>query len=180
MATTRSRPRADAGHWVTVSAAGGFIAGISFILFEMVVSALISGPQAFWGPLRAISAIALGPAALEPMYSLALVVIVGLLVHFVLATLFGALFGVLVSASIGVWPDMLRKPWTVIVGATIYGFLLWPVNFYLIAPAASLVWFSTANAAVQFFAHTFFYGTVLGVAVGWLIAQRRTLARSRL
>lgn len=42
------------------------------------------------------------------------------------------------------------------------GLPLWLVNFYIIAPAV-FPWFTNANPVVQFLAHTFFFGTALGI-----------------
>jgi hypothetical protein len=42
------------------------------------------------------------------------------------------------------------------------GFALWIVNFYVIAPFA-FPWYAMANPVVQFLAHTFFFGTALGL-----------------
>lgn len=43
----------------------------------------------------------------------------------------------------------------------VFGLLLWVVNFYLISPLA-FPWFAMASPLVQFLAHTFFFGAVLG------------------
>jgi hypothetical protein len=44
----------------------------------------------------------------------------------------------------------------------VLGLPLWLVNFYIIAPAV-FPWFTNANPVVQFLAHTFFFGTALGI-----------------
>ena len=51
-----------------------------------------------------------------------------------------------------------------------YGLVLWLVNFYVIAPAA-FPWFGMANPVVQFIAHVFFFGAVLGYYLGNRFAQ---------
>jgi uncharacterized membrane protein len=48
----------------------GFMAGLLFALFEMIAAALMQNPNSLFMPLRMIGAIVLGPAALEPTYSL--------------------------------------------------------------------------------------------------------------
>ena len=50
--------------------------------------------------------------------------------------------------------------------ATLFGLLLWIVNFYAISPVA-FPWFGMANPIVQFLAHTFFYGATLGLLFVW-------------
>lgn len=51
-------------------AVAGVVAGLVFAAFEMLASAFIAGAEAFFMPLRMIGAIALGPEALDPGYSL--------------------------------------------------------------------------------------------------------------
>jgi hypothetical protein len=139
-------------------ALGGIAAGIVFAMFEMIVSAFMMGPAAFFMPLRMIGAILVGPAALEPGYSLWMAGVAGLVVHVVLAVIYGGVFALVfgglrsASADIG-------------IGA-LYGFALWLLNFYVIAPAA-FPWFTQADPLVQFVAHTFFFGAVLGWYAWW-------------
>jgi hypothetical protein len=51
--------------------------------------------------------------------------------------------------------------------ATVFGLVLWLVNFYVIAPVL-FPWFLMSPPPVQFLAHTIFFGTALGL----LIASR--------
>lgn len=139
-------------------AIGGVLAGVVFAMFEMIVSAVMMGGDAFFMPLRMIGAILLGPGALDPTYSLWGAGLAGIIVHVVLAMIYGGIFalvfGGLRSANIDIG-----------VGAA-YGFALWLINFYLIAPMA-FPWFTEANPVVQVIAHTFFFGAVLGWYVWW-------------
>jgi hypothetical protein len=134
-------------------AVAGIIAGIVFALFEMVVSASMMGADVFFMPLRMIGAIALGPQALDPSYSLVTAAIAGVVVHLILAVIYGLIFGEIAT--------MLRGSTAFVVAGSVFGFALWLINFYLIAPAA-FPWFTEANPLVQFIAHTFFFGSVLG------------------
>lgn len=137
----------------------GIIAGISFIIFELVIAG-ITGPSAAM-PLRAISAIVLGPGALEPSIHVAVAVIVGLIVHFILS----AIFGLVLSVVIGIIRPLSNNRGMLLLSATVYGLFLWIINFYVIAPQ-TFPWFTESNPVVQFFAHTFFYGSVLGLLLG--------------
>jgi hypothetical protein len=130
----------------------GAIAGIVFALFEMIMAAALKG--AFFGPLRMISGIALGKEALQPSYGLATAVSVGSTVHMIDAIVFGVFFGLIMAAV-----PMLARSTATLVGATsVYGLVLWLVNFYLIAPAVGWNWFpAMTNPVVQFC-----FGTVLG------------------
>jgi hypothetical protein len=158
-ATQEIRQETVAGRWVNQGIAGGIVAGIVFAFFQMVVAVLMMGPGAFFLPLRMIGAMVLGQQALDPSYDQVLATLTGLIVHLVLSAGFGAGFGKL-GASIATLPH----PAAVLpAAASVYGLLLWLVNFYVIAPAAGWHWFpDDTHAVVQFLAHTFSFGTTLG------------------
>ncbi len=138
---------------------GGIIAGLVFAAYEMIAAAAMMGMEAFFMPLRMIGAIVLGTAALDPSYSIWVAGLAGLVVHVVLAVIYGAVFAMIFGG--------FRSAADIAIGAA-YGFALWLINFYLIAPAA-FPWFTEANAMVQFTAHTFFFGAVLG----WYVWRAR-------
>lgn len=144
---------------------GGIVAGLVFAAFEMIVSAMMMGGAAFFMPLRMIGAIVLGAAALEPTYSLWAAGLAGLIVHVVLAVIYGGIFATLFGG--------LRSAVADIATGAAYGLALWLVNFYVIAPIA-FPWFTEANPVVQFIAHTFFFGAVLG----WYVWQARRRAET--
>lgn len=146
-------------------AIAGIVAGIVFAAFEMIVSALMMGAQAFFMPLRMIGAIALGAEALDPAYPLLTAIVAGILVHVVLSVIYGVIFGEIAA--------MLRGPTAFIGAASIFGLALWLINFYVIAPFA-FPWFLDANPLVQFIGHTFFFGSVLGYYL-WKSHQRSGL-----
>lgn len=137
-------------------AVAGIVAGLVFAAFEMMASAFMMGSNAFFMPLRMIGAIALGPEALDAAYSLLAAGVAGVSVHLILAIIYGMIFGMIAT--------MLRGPGAFIGIGSVFGFALWLINFYVIAPAA-FPWFLEANPMVQFIAHTFFFGAVLGL---WL------------
>jgi uncharacterized membrane protein YagU involved in acid resistance len=146
-------------------AIAGIVAGIVFAAFEMIVSASMMGAEAFFMPLRMIGAIALGPAALDPGYSLVTAGVTGVVVHFVLAIIYGISFGEIAA--------MLRGPVAFIGAGGLFGLVLWLINFYVIAPAL-FPWFLESSPLVQFIAHTFFFGSVLGYYL-WKSHQRSGL-----
>ncbi|WP_047866505.1 hypothetical protein [Rubrobacter aplysinae] len=162
MSSTSSASGQGVGRWAATGAAAGAIAGIVFIVFEMIMAGL-SGPSPF-GPLRLISAIVLGQGALPPAPTIGLpaAIIVGLIVHFVLATVFGVIFGAILGGLSSRVGALAGSRGALIGAATAGGLLLWIVNFFVIAPIA-FPWFTMANQVVQFFAHTFFFGTAFGL-----------------
>ena len=171
MATVREPgTRSDTGTWIKHGLIGGIVAGIAFAMFEMIMAALMMGAAAFWMPLRMIGGMILGQQALDPSYPLATAAVVGLITHMVLSMIFGAVFGAIVSAV----PALRSTTGALLGAASIYGLALWLINFYLIAPAVGWVWFPTGtNPVVQFLAHTFFFGTVLGFYLDRVLAPRR-------
>jgi hypothetical protein len=140
--------------WLAAGAAFGLVAGLFFALFEMVAAWQMG--DGFWMPLRMIGAILLGADALEPTYSLAGAAIAGALLHMMLSALYGAMFAAI--ASVG---GLLSRPARV-AAATVYGLALWLANFYVVASFA-FEWFQDADPLVQFLAHTFVYGSLLGL-----------------
>jgi len=154
--------RSEAPWAARQGALAGIAAGLVFAAYEIVASAIMTGMDAALMPLRMIGAILLGAEALEPSYSLLTAALAGVTVHGVLSVVYGAAFAALAGG--------LRSGAAIVGLATLFGFGLWLLNFYLIAPAA-FPWFADANAAVQFFGHAFFFGSVLGFAL-WRAHER--------
>ena len=136
----------------------GLLAGIVFIVFDMVVTAALGMP--FIMPLRMIGATALGKAALMPSFPAAAAVGAGLGVHFLNAAVYGVGF----TAAVLSVPALRGHRAAIVVVGLLFGLALWLINFYVIAKIL-WPWFLMANPVVQFFAHTFFFGDPLGVLV---------------
>ncbi len=155
--------RGDVVHWARRGFVGGLVAGVIFAMFEMIAAAVLMGPSAFFMPLRMIGAIGLGPAALEPTYPLLPAAAAGMAIHMMNSAVYGAAFGAVVAFL----PAAARQRSVLLVAATLFGVLLWVVNFFVIAPIAGWRWFPDGtDHLVQFVAHAFFYGTLLGAYVG--------------
>jgi hypothetical protein len=166
-ATEVTRSEAFPAEWLKHGLIGGIIAGIVFAAFEMIAAAILDGPDMFFMPLRMIGGIALGEQALDPAYSLVTAGVAGLVVHLVLS----AVYGIGVAGVARYVPALASSAAILIAWASIAGLALWLVNFYVIAPITGWNWFPDGtNAVVQFIAHTFFYGTVLGI---YLVAVAR-------
>jgi hypothetical protein len=112
----------------------------------------------------------LGQQALQPDYSLVAAALAGVGVHMLLSMM----FGLAVTAAARYVPALSASATTLLLWTSVAGLGLWIVNFYVIAPIAGWTWFpDNTNAVVQFFAHVFFFGSVLGV---YLNATARTRA----
>lgn len=143
--------------------AAGVLGGLVFAVFEMVMAAVMMGPQAFFMPLRMISGIVLGEAALDPSYSLLLAGVVGVIVHMVLSIAFAAVLAAVVKS--------LDSAGTALAAGVAFGIALWIVNFYVLAPVMGWAWFpERSNAVVQFMAHAFFFG----LPVAWYFTTQRS------
>jgi uncharacterized membrane protein YagU involved in acid resistance len=164
----------NTGAWIKYGAVGGFIAGIAFAMFEMIMAVVLDGTSAFWNPLRMIGATVLGKEALSPDYGLVTAAVTGMMVHMMLSAIFGIVFAI----GIAVLPNLARSRGALIIAASLYGLLLWVVNFYVIAPVAGWNWFpDMTEPLVQFVAHTFLFGTVLGLVIERAISPQ--LGRNR-
>ena len=149
--------------------ATGIVASIIFAVFEMIAAAVLMGPGAAMMPLRMIGAIVLGPAALDPGYSLATAAMAGVIVHVTLSILFTGIFAAIAGSTAG---EFLSTPGSMTLAATVFGIALWLVNFYVIAPVAGWTWFpERTNAVVQFLAHAVFFGC----PVGWMLSRSRAV-----
>jgi hypothetical protein len=147
----------------------GIVAALVFAAFEMLVAALQMGVDAAVMPLRMIGAMVLGPAALEPTFSLVNAAAAGVVVHVVLSIVFTAIFALMAPPLLAAMGVGSTSGSLAVAGAA-FGVALWLVNFYLIAPAAGWIWFpERTDPIVQFVAHAAFFG---GMA-GWMLGRRR-------
>jgi hypothetical protein len=157
--------------WPAHGAIGGLIAGVVFMLFQMSAAVVATGADGALRPLRMVAAIVLGRAALDPSHSAVTAGLAGATVHLLLAALFGVLFGALLLVA--AQSDVVMAGRTIVLVASVYGFVLWLMNFYIVAPVAGLSWFpDRSSPVVQFLAHTFCYGAVLGLYFQRMIAAR--------
>jgi hypothetical protein len=145
-------------------AIAGISAGLIFAGFEVIATAIAAGPESAAMPVRMISAILLGPATLESGDSLGLVAITSIVIHLVLAVIFASIFAVIVTrvadATAG---ELLTSSAQLAVAGTMFGTVLWLVNFYVIARLAGWTWFpGDAHHVIAFVGHAFFFGCPLG------------------
>lgn len=109
---------------------GGTVAGVvagTFLSGYMLVMNLITG-QDMWMGAKMAGAPFLGEAAMQPGFA-AQPVAVGVLSHFAVSIVWGALFGALVIGR--------SRPATIAYGA-LYGVVVWLGMFYAVLPAVGL------------------------------------------
>jgi uncharacterized membrane protein YagU involved in acid resistance len=130
-------------------AVGGILAGVVFAAVTMWFADSTVGKADM--PLRMISTIIKGDQAMaQGTTSVGL----GVVVHLVLSALFGMLFALVVPR--------LRTNGTIALAGTLYGALLYVLNFLVLAPLAFTT-LQDANQPFELFAHIVF-GTLLGFA----------------
>jgi hypothetical protein len=130
----------------------GIIAGIVFVMLEMVLAATVGGGSA-WGPPRMIAAIAMGKGVLPPPATFDLTILmVAMAIHFVVAIILAIVFALIADAAR--WSLM-----TSAIAGLVFGILIYSVNFY--GMTAVFPWFAMARGVIAIFAHTMF-GLVLG------------------
>jgi uncharacterized membrane protein YagU involved in acid resistance len=149
VAMTTSRRAEPLASRLLRGAVGGVPAGMVFAAVTMWFTDSTAGKADM--PLRMISTIVKGDQAMAAGTTS---VGLGVLVHLVLSALFGVLFALAVPR--------LRSNGTVALAGTLYGALLYVVNFLVLAPLAFSV-FKMANQPFELFAHIVF-GTLLSFA----------------
>ncbi len=145
-AETQRRFDWAAGFWA------GIIAGAIFIILQSILVAAVYG-HSFWGPLQMIAGIVMGGGVAPPTPMNVGVFIVGIVVHFILAVIFGYI-GLLIIRPIG--------PGGAIFGEGIYGILLYLVNIGIFA-AVLFPWFRISRNWITFMDHII-YGIILGLS----------------
>jgi hypothetical protein len=151
--------------WLVPGALLGIVAGVAFALFEMLAAWGMG--DGFWMPLRMIGAIVLGEEALQASYSLPGAAAAGAVIHLALSAVFGAGLGLVAALVRG----LTTSRGVLVAAGSLYGLALWLVNFYAIAPVA-FEWFQDADPLVQFVAHTFVFGTLLGALLALRLPAR--------
>ncbi len=138
----------------------GLIGGAAFMMIEMGMVALFQG-ESPWGPPRMIAAIVLGQGVLPqpgtPAIFGLMVMMTAMVVHFMLAVIYG-LIGAALASRLGYGG-------AIALGA-VCGLAIYLINFYPVA-SAWFPWFAMGRGWISAFAHVMF-GAVIGAAYVWL------------
>jgi len=138
----------------SAAAKAGIVAGIVFMVLELLLVAAVSG-ESPWGPPRMIAAIAMGEGVLPPPATFdPTIFLVAMVVHFILSILIAIVFAII--AGMARWSLTTSAIAGLVIGLAIYAF-----HFY--GMTAIFPWFAMARGAVSIFAHAIF-GLVLGYA----------------
>ena len=156
--------------WDRQGLRGGVLAGIGFAVVELVIMDLQGGHLVVARFLRRIAAMWIGPQVLAPDFPFAVVAVVGAILHFGLSALFGMIFTWITESWL---PELERSRALLVLAATGYGLLLWPLNLYLIAPFVGWEWFARETEPVVQAAAHLCYGGLLGLYLGRRLAPWR-------
>ena len=155
--------------WDRQGLRGGVLAGIGFAVVELVMMDLRGGHLVVARFLRRIAATWIGPQALAPDFPFTTVAVVGTIIHFGLAALLGLIFTWMTESRVHA---LARSRVQLLLAATGYGLLLWPLNVYLIAPFVGWEWFvRETEPTVQAAAHLC-YGLLLGLYLDRRVGPR--------
>lgn len=131
----------------------GLVAGIVFMMLEMVLVATLGGGSP-WGPPRMIGAMLLGPEVLPPPATFDVgVFLVAMVIHFILSIILAFPLAWVISR------------WRLSLGASIgagavFGLIIYLINFY--GFTALFPWFANARTPITLVAHI-----VFGLVLGW-------------
>lgn len=142
------------------SVVAALLVSVTFPLAEMAGYAIVDGPDETLKPVRQIAAVALGERALNDSPSLLVVLLLGgVVLNFAFNLLFCLPFVVLTAVVAAI---RARRA-ALIAAATVYGAVLWPLNFYLFAPLLGWDFFPDLHdPVVEGVAHIAFFGLPLG------------------
>lgn len=132
--------------WKAASWAG-VIAGLVFVLVEMMLVWLVQGMSP-WGPPRMMAAMVLGPGILPPPADFSAVAMAtAMVIHLPLSIAYGLVLGLAVHR--------LRMGAALLAGAAFGLLAVYAINFYVIAPMA-FSWFVEARNWISALSHVVF------------------------
>ncbi|MDQ3025886.1 MAG: hypothetical protein M3R58_05215 [Pseudomonadota bacterium] len=143
-----------AGAWA------GVIAGLAFVMIEMLGVMLLQG-ESPWGPPRMIAAMALGPGILEgPAAFNFKYLMTAMMIHIPMSVAYGLFLA---------WAVHRMQIVAALAVGLAFGIAIYLVNFYPIADAL-FPWFAKARGMLSVVAHAMF-GII---AAGTYVGLRRT------
>lgn len=146
----------------------GMFAGLIFVVSEMVLSVLLGLSVA--APVRLISSVLLGPAAISAAFPIILVAAAFVAVHLSLSAVFGVVFVLLLSSS----RRLIDSPAVVLCSSVVYGTLIWSVNSLALAPRAWAQFLVVDQFWQGVVPHALFFGLPLALYLMW--SKRRGIA----
>ena len=158
------KPQSSASPLPDVIGLGGAIAGLAGGVAMAIVAALLSASmgQDIWHEPKRIAVIVYGPAALASPGFDPGPVLVGSLIHLLVAALLGAIFGIVTRR----WLHLTSDFGTPVMAGLVYGLLIWMVAYFVVLPLVNPVLLEVYAPA--FIIQHVVYGVVLGLVYMWL------------
>ena len=144
-------------------AVAGLGGGIAMAIVGAIISASLDGD--IWLESKQIASIVYGPAATAQPGFVAGPVIVGTLLHLIIAAALGALFGIMTRRVFHLPSDF----GTPLMAGLIYGLLIWMVAYFVVLPIIDPSLRETYAPA--FVVQHLVYGAVTGLLYTWLRPQ---------
>lgn len=148
-------PRSIAGRLPNIPGLGGSIAGIGGGLAMIIVAVLLSAAMGHdvWREPREIAVLLFGAAAQSGWAP----IFVGTIIHFIIAALFGAIFGIISRRLLGLPSDYGAQ----VLAGLIYGMALWVLAYFIVLPIVNPALLDTY--APSFLIQHLVYGVVTGL-----------------
>lgn len=147
--------------------AAGIVASIALGLVQLAIA--VARGEGALTPFRQVASLVLGPDTLQSGSSTAVVIVVGSALHFAL----GALFGTIFVAGLAVAFQLSARSWMQLGYGSLFGFLLWEINFLAALPALYPDLSSRIEFAGQIWKGIVAYTLVYGPALGLYVIARR-------
>jgi hypothetical protein len=171
MVSDRPSARGDIFRWVGHGAVGGVLAGVLFIMFQMLIAAFQTGAEGFFLPLRAMATLVAGPEAMGADFPTTRAVVTGMLAHLWLATIGGMLFGLVA----GLVPGLGSSSAGLIGLGALYGLGLWFAAGLGLTPIGWSQYLVLSDPLIQILAYVFFFGGALGSYLAFVRPRRGDL-----
>jgi hypothetical protein len=168
MVADRVAARGDIFRWIGHGAVGGVLAGVLFIMFQMLIAAFQAGADGFFLPLRAMATLAAGPDAMQPDFSTTRAIVTGLFAHLWLATIAGLLLGLIA----GFVPGLGSSDGGVVGLGALYGLAVWFAAGLGLAPTGWSQYLALSDPLIQLLSYTFFFGAALGAYLAFVRPRR--------
>jgi uncharacterized membrane protein YagU involved in acid resistance len=140
------------------AAVAGVVAGIVFMMLEMMMVAVFMG-QSPWGPPRMMAAMLMGKDVLPmpgaPVTFDFTIMMVAMMIHLVLSVLLGLVLG---------WIIHRMDKGAALLTGLVFGLAVYVVDFYLIAPIL-FPWFTMARNWISIVTHAVFGLVIAAVYV---------------
>jgi Family of unknown function (DUF6789) len=144
---------------------GGALAGLAGGLAMAIVAALVSlvRGQDIWLEAKEIATVVLGSQQARQPGFIAMPILVGTLIHLIISTLLGALFGIVTRRIFRLTSDF----GTPLLAGLIYGMLVWFVTYFFVLPIIDPL-LRESTYAPAFIIQHIVYGSVTGLCYTWL------------